>query len=743
MHDLRMVPPALAVWGVAAGLVKTDSRVALALTIGAVLTAGLLLHASACRLSIVMIAVCVAAISASCAWRLATVEHSPLTALANRHQLATLDVQVVRDAATFTQHGQTSTVVEVLVRRVVSSRSDLRTRDHATAFLKGAPIDLVVGRRLSVRGRLMPTDSSEEAALIDVFTRGPSDRASWWWEVSEHVRDGIRHSVERTGEEQRALVPALVDGDVSAISDEIRDDFRRSGLTHLMAVSGTNLTIVLAVLLVVGKAAGVRHRGLWVLGALSIIGFVLLARPDPSVVRAAGMGVVGVAALGYGERGGVRALAWAIIGLLFIDPWLARSVGFILSVCATAGILLLAPVLARPLLRWMPRWCALALAVPLAAQLACTPAIAAISGQISLIAVVANIFAGPAVAPATIAGLLGGVASLVSLPLGHLVGEIAAACAGWILAVGHRSASLDAASLVWHGPWQLLIVIVPLVAWAIFHVASRPVLFIGLSLGLLIAIWRPPETGWPPSGWLMVACDIGQGDATVLDAGHGSAIVIDAGPEPATVDRCLDRLGIDRVLLMVFTHGHADHIAGWPGVMRGRKVDEIAIGPTGGPGGADIPRHVAVSGDTFSLAGIHAEVLWPPQTPAVTVTDVAGSGPNNLSVVLAIKMRGVRLLLTGDIEPEAQDKLLRTGSDLHADVIKIPHHGSARQSSAFFDAVGAHIATISDGADNDYGHPAAAALQLLRQHGIQWWRTDTDGDIAVVLRDGRLSVVTD
>ena len=106
-------------------------------------------------------------------------------------------------------------------------------------------------------------------------------------------------------------------------------------------------------------------------------------------------------------------------------------------------------------------------------------------------------------------------------------------------------------------------------------------------------------------------------------------------------------------------------------------------------------------------------------------------------------MRGVRLLLTGDIEPEAQDKLLRTGSDLHADVIKIPHHGSARQSSAFFDAVGAHIATISDGADNDYGHPAAAALQLLRQHGIQWWRTDTDGDIAVMLRDGRLSVVTD
>jgi competence protein ComEC len=422
---------------------------------------------------------------------------------------------------------------------------------------------------------------------------------------------------------------------------------------------------------------------------------------------------------------------------------LSRSAGFILSVCATAGILLLAPVLARPLLRWMPRWCALALAVPLAAQLACTPAIAAISGQISLVAVVANIFAGPAVAPATIAGLLGGVVALISVPVSHLIGLVAGWCASWILEVGHRSASLDAASLTWHGPWQLLIVLVPLATWAIFHISSRPVVFVGLSLGLLIAIWRPPETGWPPPGWLMVACDVGQGDATVLDAGHGSAVVVDAGPDPTKVDRCLDRLDVHHVLLMVFTHGHADHIDGWPGVVRGRDVDQIVIGPSGGPGTADIPRHVAVPGDTFTLADIHAEVLWPPPSPQVKVTDVAGSGPNNLSVVLAVQMRGVRLMLSGDIEPEAQDKLLRAHPDLHADVIKMPHHGSARQSSDFFDAVGARFATISDGLGNDYGHPAAAALELLRQHHVQWWRTDTDGDIAIVQRDGQLSVVTD
>jgi competence protein ComEC len=118
---------------------------------------------------------------------------------------------------------------------------------------------------------------------------------------------------------------------------------------------------------------------------------------------------------------------------------------------------------------------------------------------------------------------------------------------------------------------------------------------------------------------------------------------------------------------------------------------------------------------------------------------------NDASLVLRVTVPGrnpLRLLLTGDVEPDAQEALLRSHPDLAADVVKMPHHGSGRQSAPFFDAVGARIATISAGEDNDYGHPAAAALQLLRQHHITWWRTDLDGDIAVVMRDGHLSVVT-
>lgn len=733
MHDLRMALPALLSWAAAATLVVSGARVAVIVAVAAVLLAGL----AAARPSIAVAAIGVAAVAASCAWRLNAIEHSPVTQLAAERQLATLEVEVRRDARVFQQRGQESIVVELLVRRLMSRDIDVQARDRATAFVDGPADGLVVGRRLTVVGRLSPSDATDEAAVIDVVRRGPTDQASWWWEVSETVREGVRTSVEHTGDEPRALVPALVDGDDSRVSDEVEEDFRRAGLTHLMAVSGTNLTIVLAVVLLVGRASGVRRRGLWVLGAVSIVGFVILARPDPSVVRAAAMGAVGVAALGYGQRGGVRALAWAVIALVFVDPWLSRSAGFVLSVCATAGILLLAPVMVRPLLQWMPRWCALAIAVPLAAQLACTPAIAAISGQVSLVAVVANLLAAPAVAPATVAGLLGGLLAVLSAPIGQIFGFVAAVTASWILEVGHRAASLEAASLTWHAPWQLLIVIVPVAAWTIVRISARPVLFGGLALGLLIAIWRPPHPGWPPPGWLMVSCDVGQGDATVLNAGRGNAVVVDAGPDAAAIDRCLDRLDVRRVRLMVFTHGHADHVEGWEGVTRGREVDQVAVGPTGGPGTAP---HVAVLGETFTVGAISADVLWPPRSEPLPVTD--GSSANNASVVLAVRMHGVRILLTGDIEPEAQTRLLLHHRDLSAEVMKMPHHGSARQSEPFLDAVGAEIVTVSAGPDNDYGHPAAKALAMLRERGAEWWRTDTDGDIAVVLRDGRLLVAT-
>lgn len=727
-------------------MVGVSSVVALGVSLAAVLAAGTVWGRWRNR-SWVLVTVCVAAVTASCAWKLAQAEHSPISVMAERHHLAVLDVQVTRDARPFTRHGSESGVVGVRVLRATAGGVTVSSRDAATAFVDGPASDLVVGRRLTIVGRLSPSDATNEVATIDVVRRSTTRPGAWWWEASERVRAGVRRAVAHTGADRSALVPALVDGDDQRISDRVQEEFRRSGLTHLLAVSGTNLTIVLAVVLVLARSIGLPRRVLVLLGLLSVVGFVMLARPDPSVVRAAGMGVVGLAALGLGIRGGVRALSVAIIALLFIDPWLSRSAGFVLSVCATAGILLVGPPLAQRLGRWMPRWCALAIAVPVAAQLACTPAIVAISGEVSLVAVLANVLAGPMVAPATVTGLAGGVLDLVSEPAARVVGALAGWCVGWILAVAHHTASWSGASLGWRAPWWLLVVVVPVAFVLIWRLATHPAVIVGLALGLGLGIWRPPQAGWPPDGWVMVACDVGQGDATVLDAGQGSALLVDAGPEPAAVDRCLDRLHVRRLPVAAITHTHADHMGGWTGVVSGRDVGLLLVGPTGAPPATNVKPRLAVAGETFDVGRLSVEVLWPTMpAPGSRPPDSAdGSAMNNSGLVLRVTLpgkRSVRLLLAGEVEPDAQRALLRLHPDVAADVVKMPHHGSGRQSSSFFDAVGARVATISAGQDNDYGHPAAAALRLLREHHVAWWRTDVDGDIAVVVRKGKLSVVT-
>lgn len=743
MHDLRMALPAMCAWGMAALAVSTSPKVAVGLALVGIGIAGTatIPRRSALTNLVVISAIAVAGTCTIAAWRMTVIAHSPTHTLAEEGRLATVEAVVRADARTFPSHGRSLVVVEVTVRRIETRQEAYEDRAPVTVFADEAAKNLAVGERVTMVGRLSPSSSSDTAAELNAIRVGDASQDAWWWAASTRMRAAVTEAVSKTGEEPSALIPALVHGDDSRLSESVRDDFQRSGLTHLLAVSGTNLTIVLVTILLLGGAFGIRRRGQWVLGVLAVAGFIVLARPDPSVLRAAAMGSVGLAAMGYGSRGGMRALSWAVLVLMVIDPWLSRTVGFILSVCATAGILLLGPRFAEALGRHLPRWCAITIAVPVAAQLACTPVIAAISGQVSLVSVLANIAAGPAVAPATIAGLFGGVIGLVSAPLSYVVGFVAGACARWILLVGHWCATLPGASAEWGGSIWLLGALCVVLAIGFVQVGRRPAVFWGLGMGLALCLWRPPTPGWPPADWVMVSCDVAQGDATVLNVGDGSAVVVDAGPESVTVDGCLDRLGVDHVRLMVFTHGHADHVDGWPGVERGRRVDQVVVGPTGGPGG-DLPRHTVVLGEAFTVGDLAFEVLGPAEAHTFDAESAGGSAVNNASIVLAVTTRNVRLMLPGDAEPEAQDALLRTFPGIRADVLKMPHHGSARQSEAFFRALGARVATISDGVDNDYGHPAPAALDLLKRLGIATYRTDRQGDIAIIVRDGHLSVLT-
>ncbi|MDN4162835.1 ComEC/Rec2 family competence protein [Nocardioides abyssi] len=637
------------------------------------------------------------------------------------------------------------------VREVTGRGTTTRLRTRVLVLGDQPWADVRLGATVRTRGRLDTAEGGDLAAVVLAGEPTVLAEPGPWWRGADAVRRSIREAVDHRPPAQAALVPALVTGDDQLLATEVEEDFRTTGLTHLLAVSGTNLTLVVGFLLLIARWCGARGRVMYAVGAAGIVGFVLLARTEPSVLRAAVMGSVALLALGvHALQRGFRALGVAVVVLLLVQPGLATSAGFALSVLATAGILVLAPVWRDAMARWLPRWVAEAVAVPLAAQLACTPVVAALSGEVSLVAVAANLVVAPAVGPATVLGLAAGLVGLVWAPAGSLLGTGAGWCVGWIVAVADRGADLPTAAVGWGtGPAALVVLSVGcvLLALGLRRVLARPVPALLVLAGLALAVLvRPPTPGWPTDDWVVAMCDVGQGDALVLRSGPAEAVVVDAGPDPGPVDRCLDDLGVDRVPLVVLTHFHADHVDGLAGVLGGRSVGAVestsVLDPAGGVAEAraaaavaGLPVGVAAYGVTRRVGDVTLQTLWP--QPGRAATGPEGESANDASVVLLAEVQGVRVLLTGDLEPPGQAALSRALPGLRVDVLKLPHHGSRYQDLTFLVSLGADVVLVSVGEDNDYGHPAEEVLDPLAEAGAEVLRTDEDGDVLVrVTEDG-------
>ncbi|MGW7523693.1 ComEC/Rec2 family competence protein [Streptomyces sp. NPDC054783] len=646
---------------------------------------------------------------------------------------------------------------------------------------RDAWLGLLPSTRLRVAGRLAPALAGGERTAAVLRVRGrPGPRIvagpSGPQRLAGRLRAGLREATDGLPGDARALLPGLVVGDTARITPELDEAFKETDLAHTLAVSGSNLTVLLALLIgPPGLARLVERRGLaphlglslrataLLAGALTS-GFVVVCRPDPSVLRAAACGAVALLALATGRRRSlIPALATAVLLLVLYDPWLARSYGFLLSVLATGALLVLAPGWSEALRRRrVPPRLAEALAAAAAAQAVCGPVTAVLSARVSLVAVPCNLLAEVAVAPATVLGF----AALATAPVAMGPAKALAWCASWpadwIAGVARTGAALPGAGVDWPGSWVgalLLAAVTVAVVLAGRRLMRHPWWCGLLGVLLLLAVVRPAPltrviTGWPPPGWRFAMCDVGQGDATVLAAGEGAGVVVDAGPDPVLVDHCLRQLGITRIPLLVLTHFHADHVAGLPGVLRGRSV--AAIETTGFEEPADeaefvrreaVARHIpvtrAAAGEERRAGALSWRVLWPPpgirppgdtQAPAWPGPVPEPEDPNDASVAMLVRSGGLRLLLLGDLEPPAQQALVRSpvAAELAGvDVLKVAHHGSAYQDPELIRLAAPRVALISCGADNPYGHPAPATVAALREAGALVLRTDRDGELAV------------
>jgi competence protein ComEC len=578
--------------------------------------------------------------------------------------------------------------------------------------------------------------------------------------------DGLR---EALAEPLRRLVPepeggivrGIVLGERAAVDADLATAFARSGTSHLLAISGFNMTLVATAVALLARGR-LRPAITAAMTVSCVLAYSVLVGLAPSVARAAVMAVVASLGLAFGRRPATdNALALAVATMVGIDASAIGDVGFLLSATATGGLLYLGDPITRRL-AVLPGAIRQGLATTLAATLPTIPIIAAVFGRVSLVSPLANLVAVPLFPPLMLAGAATAVLGTVSLDLAQVPGLLAYALAFLLRIVVETSAALPLASLaVPDGPLAGLgygaVVAVGLFLGpaATSHLASAlrermrwprgprvplptrsefgwRALWASVAFVLVLVAVSAAIGLWPtPSGIRVRALDVGQGDAYLVEF-DGKTLLVDGGPDPT---RLLAELGASlapwnrRIDVIALTHAHADHADGLIGVLERYDVG-LAIEPVGlNPGTvatawgdriarANVPRRAVSAGMRVRIGDATLVVLAPDGDPRVDVP----------SLVLRFERGSFSMLFMGDATEQAQADLLLSPELLSTRVYVPPHHGAASAYAVqLVDAVRPSAAVISVGAQNRYGHPTPETLAALGR--VPTYRTDRDGTV--------------
>jgi competence protein ComEC len=624
--------------------------------------------------------------------------------------------------------------------------------------------DLPIGSAVRARGTVREPRDWEAAWLerlgIDVIVSVRSiERTVGGRAGITGLLDGLRSRAESalgrgTTEEAASLLRGFVLGQDDRIDAATVEDFKRSGLAHLLAVSGQNVVLLAVLASVVLAVLGVplRARLAWILTLIAI--YVPVAGAGASIQRAGVMGAAGVvAALAGRPRSRWYALLLAACATLALDPRASADVGWQLSFAAVAGILLASAPIASALAgraRGWRRGLADGVALTVAATLATAPLMAYHFGTLSVVALPANMIALPAVAPVMWLGMLAAAAGQASWlpvePLTWLAGLLAAyiaQVAAWFGDPGwsQRDVALGgplAATGVYLGLGAMLALVL---RWAgrrrsLGVRRSGGLAPLGVFAGALALLALVPGPGVGESGteakFRITILDVGQGDAILLEPAGAAPVLVDAGAADADVAGQLEQSGVEHLAALAITHPEDDHDGGAAAILSRIETDRLLFArlrpATRAVARAEGTRPVRLArGAAIRSGRLRLDVLWPPAERLVSGGPVPAADPNSLSLVLLARWGGFEALLTGDAEAEATP--LDPGA---VEVLKVAHHGSEDAGlEQLLERAQPQLGVISVGAQNSYGHPSPTTLSTLAAHEVPFLRTDSDGEIVI------------
>ena len=537
--------------------------------------------------------------------------------------------------------------------------------------------------------------------------------------------------VKAVGPRRGALLAGMALGLDDGIGEADAGALRASGLWHLVAASGGNIALVVALVMALGWAVGLPDRWRLLACAVAIVAYVPLAGSGPSIVRAGAMGLAGLLALGLGrEHRGADALAFAAVVTLLLDPRATLDVGWQLSFVA-AGALIggAGPVGSRLAAMGVPRWLALGMACTVVATVATAPVMLLTFGELSLIGLVTNAVVLPLVGLAVWSGALAAVLTPVAPAVAGVVAEPGGVAAGLTLAIAAWGESRTHAVVGWEGA----LVVVAGAALLRTIRPPRPITLLALAGALAWLSFAVPR---PPSEPRLVVFDIGQGSAVLLQDGS-EGVLVDTGPVDGGLVAALRRTGIRRLRAVILSHPAADHDGGGAAVIDAFPTDLLLDG--GEPGGGpthdaavraarrrSTPIVAARRGQRLAFGRVTLQIRWP--TPRAAAQP---GNPNDRAAVVDAQVGTLRALLPAD----AEANVLRALPGLRTDVLVVSHHGSSDEAlPGLLRTLRPKLAVISVGAANTYGHPTRPTLQALRDARVPTLRTDQAG--AVDLRAG-------